>query len=103
RNEDEAIVFDSESRDFRDVDVIEQLGGARLLLELFPRRWVHARDRNELQCHWLTGPDVFGLVGNRVAGSAEFSIGTIAFRADAVVLGKSCPFHSSCPGPGKRR
>src|SRR5439155_11762374 len=61
RDEDEVIFFDSESRDFRNVDVIEQLGGTRLLFEPFPRRRVHARDRNELQCHWFTGPDVFGL------------------------------------------
>src|ERR1700676_1273710 len=95
------IVFDPESTDFRDVDVIEQLGGTRLLLELFPRRRGHARDRNELQCHWFTRSDVFGFVGNRAAGPAEFSGGTIAFRANAVVLGKSCLFHDSCGGPAK--
>ncbi len=100
RDEDEVIVFDSESIDFCDVDVIEQLGGTRLLHEPFPRHRIHARDRNELQGHWFTGSDVFGLVDNRAARSAEFSRETIAFRAEAVVLGKSCPFHKSRRGPG---
>ena len=103
RDEDEVIVFDSESTDFRNVDVIEQLGGARLLFEPFPRRRTHARDRNELEGHWLTGSDVFGLIDNRAAGPAEFPGGTIAFRADAVVLGKSCPFHKFAPWPWQRR
>ena len=93
RDIDELLGFLSEIQDLYDIDVMELLGRACLLLKLLLCLRVETCDRDELQGNQFARAVISGLVNNRCAGSAQFSRCTIVVGGDAVVPKESCLFH----------
>ena len=93
RDIDEMLGFFSEIQDLRDVDVMEMLSRACLLLELLQRLRVDACDRDELQGNCVARASISGLVSNCRAGPAELSRCLIVVDRDAVVSKESSAFH----------
>src|SRR5437868_10700464 len=93
RDIDELIGFLSEIQDLYDIEVMELLGCACLLLKLLLCLRVETCDRDELQGNRFARAVICSLVSNRCAGSAEFSRCPIVVGGDAVVPKESCVFH----------
>jgi len=62
RDVDELLGFLSEIQDLYDIDVMELLGRACLLLKLLLCLRVETCDRDELQGNWFARAAIFGLV-----------------------------------------
>src|SRR5437868_15482567 len=90
RDIDELIGFLSEIQDLYDINVVELLGRACLLLKLRLCLRVETCDRDELQGNWFARAVISSLISNCCAASAEFSRCPIAVGGDTVVLKESC-------------
>ena len=89
-HKNDVLVLDPDVENLGNVDVIEFLGRARLLLKLFACCLVNASQRNDLQGYGMTGAVIDRLVGDHRTQPRELARGSIFLNTDAVMLGESC-------------